>query len=130
MKTTILKISAFVLLLVFVGVGCEKEKNISKKGKVIFYTNAQAMLNCGPFDVTVYIDNRVASTISSPYTDNVLPDPTESTSTLILEEDTGKHRYTAKMDCAQYGTWTGDFEIHDNSIKYVFLDIKDCILNN
>ncbi|WP_080903385.1 hypothetical protein [Parabacteroides sp. Marseille-P3160] len=120
-------ISFFILLLILTGIGCEEKETGLTSGKVIFYTNAQAMVNCGPFNVTVYVDNNDVGFISNPYVADNLPDAINTTSTIVLEKTKGKYSYTAKMDCGQSGTWTGEFEIRNNNV-YIFLDIKDCIL--
>lgn len=111
------------------GAGCEKDSTTLKTGKVIFYTNAQAMLNCGPFNVTISVDDNEAGSISDPYVNDRLPDCINTSSTIVLEKTKGKHGYTARMACGQYGYWTGEFEILNDNCVYIFLDIKDCIQN-
>jgi hypothetical protein len=132
MKSKKLKLlTIFLLLLPFctimLGAGCEKDDNDSSKtGNVVFYTNAQAMLNCGPFNVDVYIENDSVGSISEPYVDDTYPDCINSTMTVKLENKVGIYNYTARMDCGQYGEWKGELEILTDSCSYVFLDINNC----
>ena len=42
---------------------CDKE---DASGTVLFYTNAQFLLNCGPFEVEVFINDSYAGTIELP----------------------------------------------------------------
>ncbi len=125
----------FLLLLplcaVILGAGCDKDDNDSSKiGNVIFYTNAQAMLNCGSFNVDVYVENDSIGSISEPYVDDTYPDCVNSTMTIVLEKKVGIYKYTARMNCGQYGEWNSEFEILPNSCSYVFLDINNCSTKN
>lgn len=128
MKTTKLK-SLLMLLCICLclGVGCDdSDDNSTKQGNVIFYTNAQAMLNCGPFDVDVYIDDELIGTISEPFVEDEEPDCVNTSETLMVSKKAGKYNYTAKMDCGQDGEWTGEFQIIHDSCLRIFLDIEDC----
>ena len=76
----------FILLSILILVGflisCDKENNT---GKVTFYTNAQAVLNCGPFDVEIYIDNSLEGIIKEPYLPlNETPECNSSNSETLL----------------------------------------------
>lgn len=117
------------LITIMTVYGCNKnDENSSKTGNVVFYTNAQAILNCGPFDVDVdiYIENDSVGSISEPYVDDIYPDCINSTMTVKLEKKVGVYKYIAIMDCGQYGEWKGEFEILPDSCTYVFLDIYNC----
>lgn len=128
MKTKkILLIVPFLFMIIGTG-GCEKNNNLPQKGKVVFYTNAQAMLNCGIFNVDIYINNDSVGSIIESYTSDSYPDCVNSTMTVAVEKKIGKYNYVAKIDCGQYGVWTGEFDIVPDSCTYIFLDIKNCNL--
>jgi len=129
MKTTLLKLSFIFLLLGLMGAGCKKDV-ISGNGKIVFYTNAQALLNCGPFNVNIFIDDGLVGSISKPYIEEAYPDCVNSTATLLVDKNSGKYSYTAEMNCGQYGAWVGEVEIYPDSCIYVFLDIDDCIIKS
>ena len=124
-------LTTFLLMLpicmVILGAGCDKDNNDSSEtGNVVFYTNAQAMLNCGPFNVDVYIENDSVGLISEAYVDDTYPDCLNSTMTVKFENKVGIYNYTARMDCGQYGEWKGELEILPDSCTYIFLDINSC----
>ncbi|MBN1971091.1 MAG: hypothetical protein JW870_17120 [Candidatus Delongbacteria bacterium] len=106
---------------------CDKNNdNSTEIGNVIFYTNAQALLNCGPFDVTIKINDESVGAISEAYVEDFQPNCTNTNSTLLIEKAQGSYNYTATIDCGQYGNWSGEFEIIKDSCIYVFLDINNC----
>jgi len=118
----------FLLLMATLSVvSCDDNTETPKgKGKVVFYTNAQAKLNCGPFDVDVFIADEFIGSISEPYLDDTPPECKDSTLTVIMEKQAGVYEYTAEMDCGNYGQWSGEFEIFPDSCNKVFLDINNC----
>src|SRR5690554_6189277 len=86
------------------------------KAKIVFYTNAQAILNCGEFDVNIFVDNIPVGKLSRPYLPlNTVPtieDKTdESPGILTIQENVGQHDYHAEFDCSNYGIWEGKFEV-------------------
>lgn len=106
---------------------CDKNDNNSPKtGNVVFYTNAQAILNCGSFNVDLFIENDSIGSISEPYVDDTRPDCINSAMTVMLKKQVGVYKYTAKINCGQYGEWNGEFEILPDSCSQVFLDISNC----
>ncbi len=122
--TKILFLCGVIILMAF---SCDKkDDNSNNEGKIVFYTNAQAILNCGPFNVDIYIDNDSVGSISEPYIEDTHPDCINSTLTVMLEKKTGKYNYTAKLDCGQYGEWSGEFEIIPDSCTFIYLDINQC----
>ena len=124
MKTHFI-ITFLITILTFYS--CDMNDNDSSKtGNVVFYTNAQAMLNCGPFNVDVYIENDSIGSISEPYVDDSYPDCINSTMTVKSENKVGIYKYTARIDCGQYGEWKGELEILPDSCSYIFLDINNC----
>ncbi len=116
-----------ILILFMTFNSCDKnDDNPSDTGKVIFYTNAQALLNCGPFDVEIIIDNESSGIISEAYVEDFQPNCTNTSSTLLIEKVIGSYNYTANIDCGQYGSWSGEFKITKDSCTKIFLDIKNC----
>ncbi len=95
-------------------------------GFAVFNTDAQAMLECGPFDVEIYINNNSIGKISEPSAEDPKPDCKNSKSTVKWRHEIGKYSYTAKGDCGSYLEWSGEFEIFPDSCTQVFLDIVDC----
>lgn len=126
MKTLIktLLLGSFIL---FTTASCEEE-NKNDTGKVIFYTNAQAILNCGPFDVSVFINNDSIGAISDPYIEQSQPDCLQSSSTLLLDKKVDTYTYSAKLDCNNYGEWNGTFEVISGNCILIYLDINECNL--
>lgn len=128
MKTNFIFI--FFLTITILGSCDKKDEYSTKDGKIIFYTNAQAMLNCGPFDVDVYIGNSSVGSMSEPYIDDTQPECNNSSSTLMIERKPGFYTYTAKIDCGQYGEWNDEFVVISDSCTHIFLDISNCIPKN
>lgn len=118
----------FLFTLLLIGCSCKKEKYDVDNfyGHVIFYTNAQFILNCGDFDVDIYMDSIKVGTIEKSFlpVDSVPSCETEdTTTTFILEKETGIYNYNAYCSCSNYGKWTGIFEIIKDSCTIVFLNI-------
>ncbi len=106
--------------------GCnENDVSCIEKGKVLFYTNAQAMINCGPGHfVKVNIENDSAGIIFEPTIEELpLPGCINSDKNLMLEREPGVYQYSAELDCDDID-WNGEFEIFRDSCIRVFLDIK------
>jgi hypothetical protein len=99
-------------------------------GTVIFYTNAQALLNCGPFKVEIKINNKYAGIINKAYVKDFQPNCTNDSSVFLIKKVVGYYNYTAKIDCEQYGKWNGNFKVKNNSCTKIFLDIKNINLEN
>ena len=109
------------MLVIFMMTSC----TFADTGKVVFYTDAQAMVNCGPFIVDIYIGDDLEGSISEPYVEESIPDCINSTLTVVLEKETGVYNYTAIAECGQYGMWSGEINILPNTCSVVFLDIND-----
>ncbi len=112
--------------LIILGSCDKKNENSTNDGKIVFYTNAQAMLNCGSFNVDVYIGDDFVGSIAEPYVNKTKPEFVNSPSTLMIKRNTGRYTYTAKIDCGQYGEWHGEFEVLSDSCTQIFLDISGC----
>jgi len=99
-------------------------KSLNKKSKVVFYTNAQAILNCGLFYIDVYIDSAFVGLISEPYISESLPDCAQNSNTLLIEKDSGTYNYFATANCNNYGDWTGTITLKPDTCYKIFLDIE------
>lgn len=111
-----------VFSLTMILLNCEETESPST-GTVVFYTNAQAMLNCGPFEVNVFIgDNKVGS-IDEPYIGDEQPDCSNSSYTLIVHKEPGQYNCKAigcsSLECLK------NFEVVADSCSYVFFDISE-----
>lgn len=120
------KIPGILLLISLTSlfISCEKTEDT---GQVIFYTNAQALMNCGPFDVHVLIDGREVGILSLPYT---IQDDSPSCiadnidNVLILRKTPGHYDCTATFDCSSGIIWNSSFEIKTDSCSRVFIDVQ------
>ncbi len=104
------------------------DKESSKTEKIVFYTNVQAMLNCGVFDVNVYVDSLLIGNISEPYIEDSYPDCQDTSYSLLFETDTGYHNIYAEFSCGQYGFWRKEISVNSGGCNYCFLDFKECNL--
>ena len=120
MKRTIV----YMLLLLTALFSCQRDED-STTGEIVFYTNAQAMLNCGPFDVVVYLNGDNAGTLSIPYVSDTLPNLQESdSSVLIVEKEPGHYTYSACFSCGDSPhNCDGNIIIVAGKKSYVFLNI-------
>ena len=123
MKRTIV----YMLLLLTALFSCQKNED-NTTGEIVFYTNAQAMLNCGPFDVVVYMNGDSIGAISESYVEDTRPATLEGIpGTLILNKEPGRYLYSAKFSCGQtIGTWDGELQTDRDGPLYIFLDIDKC----
>lgn len=96
-------------------------------GEIIFYTDAQLGVNCGFFDVEVFMNYDLVGSISMPYetVSNL-----DSTTAVFLDKKAGKYIYTAKIGCGSWDhdNWVGEVEVYQDSCIFVFLDFNDAIL--
>ena len=44
---------------------CKKDKECNDQVKVMLYTNAQMIVNCGPFNVDVYVDDKLCGILNN-----------------------------------------------------------------
>jgi hypothetical protein len=111
-----------IIFFAFILLGCEKNDN-SHNGKVVFYTNAQAMVNCGPFDVNIYIGDKKVGSLSNPLMEGLEPDCGGSQYTLVIQKAPG--HYTCRATACSSYECLKDFEIKADSCTFVFLDISE-----
>ena len=72
MKT---KLNLSLMVLVLTTISCSKiergnntlTESLNNAGNVLFYTNAKMILNCGEFDVDIYIDNVLVGTLTRAF---------------------------------------------------------------
>ena len=118
--------SLFFLLVLFFAAGCDKDEN-ENTGNVLFYTNAQAMLDCGPFDVEIYIDGSLEGIIEKPVTqanENVDCSSGNSEFVLVIEKPEGDYEFSAKLTCSENSEYLGEFSAKKDSCSVVFIDLR------
>ena len=114
----------FILILIF---GCEKNDTDDKNtGQVTFYTNAQFALNCGPFDVEIYIDSSLVGILEEPFLPiSETPECNSSSSKTILtiKKPEGEYDFTARLTCSETAKYLGDFKVKKDSCSLVHIDL-------
>nr|WP_319509620.1 hypothetical protein [uncultured Draconibacterium sp.] len=122
-----MKLTIFFLLLIICSflLSCEKDSD-KNTGNVLFYTNAQAMLDCGPFDVEIYIDGALEGIIEKPVTqasENVDCSFGNSEFVLVIEKPEGDYEFTAKLTCSENAEYLGEFSAKKDSCSVVYIDL-------
>lgn len=117
------------LISIMILYSCEKNVSDSKKeyGNVLFYTNAQFLLNCGEFDVNIYIDDSKKGVISQSFLPlDSIPscDTTDANKTLKLKMEVGNYNYSADFYCSNNNQWTGNFDIKKDSCTIIYLSLS------
>ena len=132
MKTNMMLVVLIVFLSNLLPYGCTDNNDIiTQEGKIVFYTNAQAILNCGSFNVNIYIDNELVGKLHEPYLDIQKPECNNSTTTtLVLEVKVGEHKFHTSMDCQNSNNWSSVIDVYRDSCTYVYLDALDFIPEN
>ena len=106
-------------------ISCKKDCD-ENTGNVLFYTNAQAMLNCGPFDMEIYIDDSFEGKIEKPLTqedENIDCSYENSEYFLNLEKREGDYEFKAKLTCSENLKYLGGFTVKKDSCSVVFIDL-------
>ena len=120
-------------MILLIGICCSNEDiNSDKdnlKGKMVFFTNAQALLYCGSFNVDIYIDSVLTGSIPKGKLIDSLDLCTESNYTLLIEKNEGHYEYYARANCGDYGTWSGTVDILPDSCQKIFLDVSELFIN-
>jgi hypothetical protein len=104
------------LLLLY---GCTADEG---SGTVLFYTNIQATLDCGQFDVEIYIDGELEGKLVNPLLPfDRIPDcsANDTLTTLKIGLPAGQYEYEAKASCLQYINKTGQFAISDGGCTII-----------
>ena len=117
-----MKLKSTLILILFYSILLSCEKNESEpNGKIVFYTNAQAMLNCGPFDVNVYIDDKKVGLLGNPVFNEFQPHCSKSQFTIVINRPPG--HYTCKATACGSLEWNKEIEVLEDTCLNVFLDI-------
>lgn len=109
---------------------CKKDKDSSSDStKVYFYTNAHTRVNCGGFDVNVYVDDKLCGVLQNSFIpEGVNPCEEKGGDGHILVVEVEKdieHTYTAVSECGINWVCKGGFCFSDNECHSVFLDFYE-----
>lgn len=124
-KAYMRKISIISILILIAIISCDKDKD-EYTSKVTFYTNAQAVLNCGSFDVEIYIDNSLEGIIKEPYLpldDTPECNSNNSETLLVIEKPEGEYEFTARLTCSETLKYLGEFRVKNDSCSLVYIDL-------
>jgi len=95
------KIRIGISLIIILSSLVSCDKNDEYDGRVTFYTNAQALLNCGSFDVYVYVDGEEVGTLSKALAlreTDPLPNCGDPL-TLTIKMKKGDYSFSAEGEC-------------------------------
>jgi hypothetical protein len=121
-----MKRNFIITILIFIALINCSEDNDEYTGKVAFYTNAQTVLNCGSFDVEIYVNNSLIGTIEEPYLPlDETPECNSNTSEtlLVIEKPEGDYEFTARLTCSETLKYMGDFKVKKDSCSLVYIDL-------
>ena len=115
------------ILLIAALISCEKSKDDSEKGQLLFYTNS-ALINC-PFEIDLSLNGKKIGTINATtiYSDTnwICEDP--SGIGLLLNLGKGIYNYSAnEVKCTatnRINSWAGTVNVTKDSCTVIFLDI-------
>jgi len=124
MKILQTKTGIIFLLMFILSIGC-KEEQTKSLGEIVVYTNAQSMLNCGPFEVKIYVDEEYIGSLFRPYTDLNQPDCISTDETLVYELPQGSYLLKAIFDCGRIGYLEKNIEVFSDTCTPIFIDIRD-----
>ena len=122
-KATLNKLFIISIFLILLLLSCEIEKN-NISGKVTFYTNAQAVLNCGPFDEEIYMDSSLIGNLKEtylPFDDTPECNSTSSETLLVIAKPEGDYEFTARLTCSETLKYPGDFSVKKDSCTLVYI---------
>ena len=114
-------IRLFFLIVFTICTCCEN--NSSETGKVVFYTDIHARINCGRIDVIIFIDNDSIGILSEPYLFAAVPECATTTKTLMVEKQPGKYSYSAIVNCGDLDELKGEFEIIANQCTNIYFTL-------
>lgn len=98
---------------------CDFQKEF---GTVVFYTNIQAILNCGAFDVDIYIDGVYEGKLEFPLLPlDSIPDcnADDNLTSFKIELPVGEHEYEAKASCLEYIDTSGIFTVNQGGCTII-----------
>ncbi len=106
----------------------ESEASQKDSGQVLFYTDAQFKVNCGEFDVNVYINDSLAGKIKRPFLPyGSIPtcEMQDSLTIIKFKKEVGIYSYAADFYCSpKHPHWVGNFEINKDSCTVIYLKIN------
>ena len=109
--------------------GCKKDKESVDTVKVMFYTNAHLYVNCGGFDVRVYVDDKLCGILNNsraPKEISIPCDEKDESGILAVEvEKNVEHTYIAVSECGISKVLKGGFCFSDDECHSVFLDFYE-----
>jgi hypothetical protein len=115
-----------ILISFLIITACEKNKD-DNQPKVTFYTNAQAIFNCGSFDVEVYVDSTLVGVLKEPYLPlNSAPECSTGSgeTVLTINKPEGEYDFFAKFSCSTITlNYSGSFRVKKDSCSLVFIDL-------
>ena len=113
-------------ILFFMGCDGEDNKEVNV-GKIIFYSNAQLCMNCGSFELEVYLEDNLEGIIKNPTYSIEQPSPDCNTKSsdffLVLEKPEGEYEYEAFADCSGNSIAKGTFSVKTDSCSLVFINV-------
>ncbi|MBN2519931.1 MAG: hypothetical protein JXB17_05465 [Bacteroidales bacterium] len=112
-----------LFLLVAFFLSCEKEDDF---GTVTFYTNAQFALNCGPFDVEIYIDSSLVGILEEPFlpiSETPECNVNSSKTILTINKPEGEYKFSARLTCSETLKYLSDFKVKKDSCSLVYIDL-------
>ena len=95
--------------------------------QIVFYSNAQAVLDCGSFNIEIYMDSTFVGNIREAYSYPYQPDCFYSLSTVLVNADTGVHVYYATADCGDHAIWKDSIRVIQDYCHIVFLDAEELL---
>lgn len=121
----------FATLLLAAFASCKKDKESNDTVKVMFYTNAHLYVNCGGFDVRVYVDDKLCGILNNsraPKEISIPCDEKDESGILAVEvEKNVEHTYRAESECdgGILKQPKGGFCFSDDECHSVFLDFYE-----
>ncbi len=123
-----IKIIIIVLSLALSSSCSDTNKSEDEYGYVLFYTDAQFMLNCGQFDVRVAVNDDKVGCLQFPFLPiDSIPNcnNVDSLTTLILEMKPGRYDYRGDCECGTEYSWNGEFRIYQGECTKVKLSLAN-----
>jgi len=122
-----MKKAILITIIFLAGLQTCKEKTGRSEGMALIYTNAQALVNCGPFEVEVYIDGELSGTIAEPWIADSVPTVTDTDQILLLTLDAGT--YTCFSTGCSSVEYEKEFEVAEGECTPVFMDFSNLDYN-
>lgn len=126
--------SIFLLsfLTLFYLQNCTKDEKDEKneKGNIVFWRYTD-IINCGPVEVDVFVDDKFAGIITNDYLPHDSIPICNANNCLTIDQKIGIHEFRAECYCGINKTkiryWIGKIEVKKDSCSRIFLDIQKAI---